>query len=154
MLLLPYFFLLNNTFFSFLLDEGHRLSNENKLAELSRKLFCNAKWVCTGTPTHNLTDTTLSRKDLNEADDLDRLGKLFGQALGMEPFKNSKKLWHRMVTRPFLSRKPWGMRRLTDILERTMIRTQRQDIEKEVSLPPLHQDIVFLDFDYYQWLVY
>ncbi|ORE07008.1 hypothetical protein BCV72DRAFT_116262 [Rhizopus microsporus var. microsporus] len=137
-----------------IVDEGHRLSNENKLAELSRKLFCNAKWVCTGTPTHNLTDTTLSRKDLNEADDLDRLGKLFGQALGMEPFKDSKKLWHRMVTRPFLSRKPWGMRRLIDILERTMIRTQRQDIEKEVSLPPLHQDIVFLDFDYYQWLTH
>lgn len=82
-----------------------------------------------------------------------RLGTLFGQALNLEPFKSNKKLWHRIISKPFLNRKPWAIAKLANIMERTMIRNRRGDIEKEVTLPPLHQKIIYLDFDYYQWLV-
>lgn len=40
------------------------------------------------------------------------------------------------------------------MMERTMVRNQRLDIEKEVTLPPLHQKTVYLDFDYYQWIAH
>ncbi|RCH91537.1 hypothetical protein CU098_003159, partial [Rhizopus stolonifer] len=50
-------------------------------------------------------------------------------------------------------RKPWAIIQLTEMLDRIMIRNQRKDIEKEVTLPPLYQKTVYLDFGYYQWLV-
>jgi hypothetical protein len=82
-----------------------------------------------------------------------RLGTLFGQALNIEPFKSSKKLWNRLITKPFLHRKPWAITKLKQMMARTMIRNQRADMEKEVTLPPLYQKTVYLDFDYYQWMV-
>jgi hypothetical protein len=39
-------------------------------------------------------------------------------------------------------------------MEHTMIRNQRIDMDKEVTLPPLHQRTIYLDFDYYQWLAH
>lgn len=59
-----------------------------------------------------------------------------------------------MVSKPFLEGKPWAITKLTSIMERTMIRNQRIDMEKEVTLPPLHQNTVYLDFDYYQWVAH
>lgn len=59
-----------------------------------------------------------------------------------------------MVSKPFLEGKPWAITKLTRIMERTMVRNQRIDMEKEVTLPPLHQKTVYLDFDYYQWIAH
>ncbi|KAI8969095.1 SNF2 family N-terminal domain-containing protein [Mycotypha africana] len=136
-----------------IVDEGHTLSSKNRQAELSAKLFANWKWICTGTPTRNLTETasTQTTQD-SESDDLNRLGLLIGQTLGIEPFKSNKKLWSRLISQPFLKRKPWAVNNLKQMLERIMIRNQRIDIEREVTLPPLHQKIVYLGFDYYQWI--
>jgi hypothetical protein len=58
-----------------------------------------------------------------------------------------------MMSKPFLEGKPWAIQKLTQMMERTMIRNQRQDMDKEVTLPPLYQNIIYLDFDYYQWIV-
>ncbi|CAO3648295.1 unnamed protein product [Mucor hiemalis] len=138
-----------------IVDEGHRLSSKNRQSQLSSKLFSNWKWICTGTPTQNLTESASMRtRQESESDDLNRLGTLFGQALNLEPFKSNKKLWHRIASKPFLNRKPWAIAKLSNIMERTMIRNRRGDIEKEVTLPPLHQRIIYLDFDYYQWLAH
>jgi hypothetical protein len=55
------------------IDEGHRLSSKNRQSELSSKLFCNWKWVCTGTPTQNLTESATTRtRQASESDDLKR----------------------------------------------------------------------------------
>lgn len=58
-----------------------------------------------------------------------------------------------MMSKPFLEDKPWAIQKVTSMMERTMIRNQRQDMDKEVTLPPLYQNIIYLDFDYYQWIV-
>ncbi|KAL9551487.1 hypothetical protein MBANPS3_004229 [Mucor bainieri] len=138
-----------------IVDEGHRLSSKNRQSELSSKLFSNWKWICTGTPTQNLTESASMRtRQESQMDDLNRLGTLFGQALNIEPFKSNKKLWNKMVSKPFLEGKPWAITKLTSIMERTMVRNQRIDMEKEVTLPPLHQNTVYLDFDYYQWIAH
>ncbi|GAN03723.1 snf2 family helicase [Mucor ambiguus] len=138
-----------------IVDEGHRLSSKNRQSELSSKLFSNWKWICTGTPTQNLTESASTRtRQESQMDDLNRLGTLFGQALNIEPFKSNKKLWNKMVSKPFLEGKPWAITKLTNIMERTMVRNQRIDMEKEVTLPPLHQNTVYLDFDYYQWIAH
>jgi hypothetical protein len=58
-----------------------------------------------------------------------------------------------LTCKPFLEGKLWAIQKLTDIMQRTMIRNQRKDMEKEITLPPLYQKIVYLDFNYYQWMV-
>jgi hypothetical protein len=58
-----------------------------------------------------------------------------------------------MTSKPFLENKPWAIQKLTEIMQRTMIRNQRKDMEIEITLPPLYQKIVYLDFNYYQWMV-
>ncbi|KAG0760146.1 hypothetical protein G6F60_010365 [Rhizopus arrhizus] len=129
-----------------IVDEGHRLSQKNKLSELSSKLFCHSRWICTGTPTQHLMG-------LYESDDLDRLGKLC-IALGIQPFRSNRRLWHKWIVKPFLDRKPWALSQCGQMLSRIMIRHQKRDIEKEVSLPPLSQKVVYLEFDVYQWLAH
>ncbi|KAF1806598.1 SNF2 family N-terminal domain-containing protein [Mucor lusitanicus] len=137
-----------------IVDEGHRLSSKNRQSELSSKLFSNWKWICTGTPTQNLTESASMRtRQESQMDDLNRYKSIFS-LLNIEPFKSNKKLWNKMVSKPFLEGKPWAITKLTSIMERTMIRNQRIDMEKEVTLPPLHQNTVYLDFDYYQWVAH
>lgn len=121
------------------------MSQKNKLSELSSKLFCHSRWICTGTPTQHLMG-------LYESDDLDRLGKLC-IALGIQPFRSNRRLWHKWIVKPFLDRKPWALSQCGQMLSRIMIRHQKRDIEKEVTLPPLSQKVVYLEFDVYQWLV-
>ena len=53
------------------IDEGHRLVLKNRQSELSTKLFCQWRWVCTGTPTQNLTES-VTVKTKSEKDDLTR----------------------------------------------------------------------------------
>ncbi|KAI8381524.1 P-loop containing nucleoside triphosphate hydrolase protein [Radiomyces spectabilis] len=139
-----------------IVDEGHRLSTKNKQSELSAKLFSTWKWICTGTPTQNLTESAAvyNRRQEGQVDDLNRLGLLLGPVLQMEPFYSDRKLWNIMVTKPFMSGKPWAASKMQNVMSRCMIRNRRQDIEAEVKLPPLHQRKVFLDFDYYQWLAH
>lgn len=73
--------------------------------------------------------------------------------MNIEPFKSNKKLWNRLISKPFLEGKPWAITKVTEMMARVMVRNQRMDMEKEVTLPPLYQKIVYLDFDYYQWMV-
>ncbi|KAG0167684.1 hypothetical protein DFQ28_010236 [Apophysomyces sp. BC1034] len=142
-----------------IVDEGHRLSAKNKLSELSAKLFANWKWVCTGTPTQNLTEsaTVLTRHE-GQADDLSRhvlrLGILVGKVLNLQPFGTNQKLWNQLVTKAFMKGKPWAINNVAHLMERTMIRNQRNDVEEDVKLPPLYRKQVFLDFDYYQWVAH
>jgi hypothetical protein len=57
-----------------ILDEGHRLSSKNRQSELSCKLFSNWKWICTGTPTQNLTESaSMKPRQESQLDDLNRL---------------------------------------------------------------------------------
>ncbi|KAI8977954.1 SNF2 family N-terminal domain-containing protein [Pilobolus umbonatus] len=136
-----------------IVDEGHRLSSMNHQSQLTIKLFANWRWICTGTPTQNLTES-ISVRVSEEENDLKRLGILFGNVLGLEPFKSKRALWKRLIASPFLQRKPWAIDQLAGILQRCMIRNRKEDIGREVKLPPLTHRIVYLEFDYYQWIAH
>ncbi|KAF7727694.1 hypothetical protein EC973_007250 [Apophysomyces ossiformis] len=138
-----------------IVDEGHRLSSKNRLSELSAKLFANWKWVCTGTPTQNLTEsaTVLTRHE-SQTDDLNRLGTLIGKVLNLQPFGTNQKLWNQLITKPFMKGKPWAITSVSCLMEQVMIRNRRCDVEKDVKLPPLYRKQVFLEFDYYQWIAH
>ncbi|KAI8093000.1 SNF2 family N-terminal domain-containing protein, partial [Halteromyces radiatus] len=139
-----------------IVDEGHSLSARNsRQSNLSAKLFACWNWICTGTPTQNLTEVAILRtRQEGIADDLARLGILLGDILKLKPYASSKKLWPQFVVKPFILGKPWATNNVNNIMCRTMIRNQRSTIEHEVILPPLHCKTVELEFDYYQWLAH
>lgn len=57
-----------------ILDEGHSLSaRSSRQSNLSSKLFSCWNWICTGTPTQNLTEAAAVRtRQEGIADDLTR----------------------------------------------------------------------------------
>ncbi|CAO3599681.1 unnamed protein product [Absidia cylindrospora] len=139
-----------------IVDEGHSLSSRNSRAsELSSKLLCVWNWICTGTPTQNLTEAASVRtRQEGISDDLTRLGTLLGDILKLEPFASRRKLWSQLVRKPVELGKVWALATVNELMCRTMIRNQRRTIENDVILPPLSYKTVELDFDYYQWLAH
>ncbi|ORX47171.1 hypothetical protein DM01DRAFT_1327182 [Hesseltinella vesiculosa] len=138
-----------------IVDEGHTLSSKSsRQSSLAAKLFFNALWICTGTPTQNLTEATSHARRANLHDDLARLGVFYTDILKLPPFAGRAKLWNKSVAGPVKKGTPWAMAGLYETMCRTMIRNQKLTIEQEVNLPPLHVNIVYLDFDYYQWLAH
>ncbi|CAO3608684.1 unnamed protein product [Cunninghamella echinulata] len=139
-----------------IVDEGHSLSSRNsRHSSLAAKLFSCWFWVCTGTPSSNLTEVAISRSHQEELDeDLTRLGVIFGEILKLPPFNYYKYLWNRLIVKPFMKQQPWSVYNLNNLMCRIMIRNQKKDIEHDVTLPPLYTKTVLLDFDYYQWLAH
>ncbi|KAI9284162.1 P-loop containing nucleoside triphosphate hydrolase protein [Umbelopsis sp. AD052] len=138
-----------------IVDEGHSLADSNRSSQLSAKLFVTWKWVCTGTPTQNLTESpvALTRKQA-QADDLKRLGILVSNVLNMEPFASKKRSWNTILLNPFMHSNPRASIAVAKLMHRVMIRNRREDISKDVTLPELNKKLVFLDFDYYQWMAH
>ncbi|KAI8074385.1 SNF2 family N-terminal domain-containing protein [Gongronella butleri] len=139
-----------------IVDEGHTLSSRSsRQSDLAAKLFFNALWITTGTPTQALTETANARTHrTNFYDDLSRLGVFYTDILKLTPFAGRSKLWTKLVAVPVKNDMNWALAALYDTMCRTMIRNQKKTIEHEVSLPPLHVRTVYLDFDYYQWLAH
>ncbi|OZJ06901.1 hypothetical protein BZG36_00036 [Bifiguratus adelaidae] len=143
-----------------IIDEGHSMSSESSRQVLmAEKLFVSRRWCCTGTPTHNMTDTVHTNASdstwiTNQTTDLKRLGSLLRSFLLLQPFATMKGEWVRAIEKPFLENAVGATERLQNIMQRVMVRNQRSEIEKEVSLPSLTERIVVLDIGYYQCLTY
>ncbi|KAL1914909.1 uncharacterized protein VTP21DRAFT_7825 [Calcarisporiella thermophila] len=139
-----------------IVDEGSILGNNtSRTSDLAACLHASRRWCCTGTPTHNLaaSDTSVSRM-ANEGGDLTRLWGIIGNFLGFAPFRERRKEWNRAITKPFIHRHLGAVRRVRDLMTNLMIRTQREDIERDVRLPPLNERIVLLNLDYYQYITH
>lgn len=71
----------------------------------------------------------------------------------MEPFASTKRAWNTLLLRPFMNGNPRASTAVAGLMHRIMIRNRREDISMDVTLPKLYKRLVFLDFDYYQWMV-
>ncbi|KAG0319477.1 hypothetical protein BGZ99_005093 [Dissophora globulifera] len=94
-----------------IVDEGHsmglKLSDHTLLAE---KLHAEHRWVCTGTPTFNLTNlrpssssslaTLNASKNLSDRNDLDRLSTLMHTFLRLQPYHEERTLFQKRIGKP------------------------------------------------------
>lgn len=91
--------------------------------------------------------------DILNSSTVDRLGVLLSNVLHLEPFASTKRAWNTIMLRPFMNGNPRASIAVAGLMHRIMIRNRREDISKDVTLPQLYKRLVFLDFDYYQWMV-
>jgi hypothetical protein len=71
----------------------------------------------------------------------------------MEPFASKKRSWNTILLNPFIHGSTRAATSVAMLMHNVMIRNRREDISKDVTLPDLSKRLVFLDFDYYQWMV-
>jgi hypothetical protein len=98
------------------------------------------------TPGESMDDSStedslvISRKP--EQLDLKRLGTILIDFLHTPPFQQGD-IWQRYVVKPYTEGRPGSMSSLKSVMT-LMIRHRPRDIEKDVTLPPLHTKTVLL----------
>ncbi|KAJ1742990.1 hypothetical protein LPJ79_001353 [Coemansia sp. RSA 1821] len=163
-----------------IVDEGHIMSSRNTArALMAAYLIADRRWICTGTPTHNLIHATSTlatdaesrsdgepaldqprargryRMDAREnSSDFFQLGILVSKFLRMDPFAHSKFSWTSIMVQPYKRRDPNASKRLQALLQSIMVRNRPETISSEVQLPPLHEETVLLPPTRLQALTY
>ncbi|KAJ2453404.1 hypothetical protein EV183_002261 [Coemansia sp. RSA 2336] len=163
-----------------IVDEGHIMSSRNTArALMAAYLIADRRWICTGTPTHNLIHATSTlaadaesrscdepaldhprargryRMDSREnSSDFFQLGTLVSKFLRMDPFVHSKSSWTSIMVQPYKRGEPNASRRLWALLQSIMVRNRPETISSEVQLPPLHEKTVLLPPTRLQALTY
>ncbi|KAJ2479647.1 hypothetical protein IWW56_002960 [Coemansia sp. RSA 2131] len=155
-----------------IVDEGHIMSSRNTArALMAAYLIAERRWICTGTPTHNLVHATSAtsvneqtllgdeadhgfdkvpakhrcRMDLREnASDFLQLGILISKFLRMDPFAHSTSAWTSVMVQPYKRGDPSARMRLQALLQSVMVRNRPETVADEVHLPPLHERTVTL----------
>lgn len=128
--------LLRVRFLRVILDEGHKLgASRNCISNFARvceSLNTERRWIMTGTPTPQTTNT-----DARHLFPLLQFLKdeTYGQA--------DRSIWLRGIERPYEAFQPEALDRLNDLLGRIMIRSSKMGI---AGLPPCQTKDVILDF--------
>jgi SNF2 family DNA or RNA helicase len=136
-----------------IVDEGHHMSGSNQATLIASRLVANANWAFTGTPLKEIQYGQAKIKVCE--DDVQRLGSIYGDFIKMQPFySNSSRLWTDLVGKPFIHGYPGGFERLSNIMRRSMIKNNSAEVEAEIQLPPLHDNVVFMDFNAFQRKIY
>ncbi|KAI0086370.1 SNF2 family N-terminal domain-containing protein [Irpex rosettiformis] len=89
--------------------------------------------------------------------DLVRLGNMLGNFLEVPQFAAKSSLFNSHVIAPLMSKSgplPGSVRVLRQIMESVMIRHRVEDVESEVTLPPMQQETILLDMDPYAVMTY
>ncbi|KAH8926075.1 hypothetical protein BT69DRAFT_1036034 [Atractiella rhizophila] len=157
-----------------MVDEGHTLGGSNKLVTLVQRLHAQSKFIITGTPSNNLLgyqsitsastaedgevdENSLACEAAGDRDDFDKLGRMVGGILNLEPFcfatKGKTSNWKVGITDPYLV-DGMGSGRLFEILSRVMVRNRPEDVARDVKLPPLSKNVIKLPFNPIQRLTY
>eukprot|EP01113_Clastostelium_recurvatum_P036839 TRINITY_DN5315_c0_g1_i1.p1 TRINITY_DN5315_c0_g1~~TRINITY_DN5315_c0_g1_i1.p1 ORF type:complete len:724 (-),score=227.43 TRINITY_DN5315_c0_g1_i1:115-2286(-) len=126
-----------------IVDEGHVLGRSNtNLSTLAGVLYCEKRWICSGTP---LPSTVVDAE----------MSSLHGMLsfLKLAPYCE-KKIWNKLVEKPFKSYAPAGLARLQALLQRIMVRTSSQVLTQELTLPPCYHTIIPLQFSQTEALKY
>lgn len=118
-----------------MVDEGHTSANlTTEYTVAASKLSVEHRWLVTGTPTRNLigsiatsrsndnVDAESSGNGLEDDKDMQRLAKMIGPYLRVEPFFTQKKYFEDHVSLPM--RKGWrGSKAVLEaVMQQTMIR--------------------------------
>ncbi|KAJ1844491.1 hypothetical protein LPJ70_002922, partial [Coemansia sp. RSA 2708] len=152
-----------------IVDEGHIMSGRNTARVLmAAYLIAERRWICTGTPTHNLVHATSAiagdgngaspdrdpppakhththRMGLREnATDFLQLGMLISKFLRMDPFAQSTSAWTSIMVQPYKRGDPNARMRLRALLQSIMVRNRSETVSREIKLPPLHERTVAL----------
>ncbi|KAJ1953039.1 hypothetical protein EC988_003221, partial [Linderina pennispora] len=161
-----------------IVDEGHIMSSRNTMRSLiAAYIIADRRWVCTGTPTHNLVHATaatgvsrhqsetedlpyagkartyrLHRKDI--ASDFLQLGMLVAKFMRLDPFAQATIAWRRDMVGPYRRNDPGAHERLQALMQAIMVRTRPEVVSSEIQLPPLHERLVVLPPTHLQMLVY
>jgi hypothetical protein len=144
-----------------IIDEGHSMNSRNtKTSKLCSGLMAERKWAVTGTPTSGLTqlymDEQSEEKESNafhknkyivknqfdEKKDLMKLGSILGQFLGLEPYNLQPKLWKVLIDRIEKGNGDSDIH-LINLLNHIMVR--HREVDKDLKLPQLHHDAVFIE---------
>ncbi|KAJ2711755.1 hypothetical protein H4R19_003093 [Coemansia spiralis] len=163
-----------------IVDEGHIMSSRNTArALMATYLIAERRWVCTGTPTHNLVNASLAPTSAQPASngpdgeampppagsrhqigaressaDFLQLGVLVSMFLRMDPFARSTSAWTSAMVVPYKNGDAGGRQRLRALLQSIMVRNRPETVANEVQLPPLHERTVSLRPTQLQALTY
>ena len=138
------------------------------------------KWLVSGTPSQGLIGAELERavengidplssssspvrdiqlaqrrsdSDLQEREDIRRLGKIVSEFLGLQPWANSgidKADWAKYVIPSGKTQRKSAS--VGSILESLVVRHRIEDIDRDIKLPPLTNSVVHLDPSFYDKL--
>lgn len=154
-----------------IIDEGHSMNAKGtRASELCKMLLSERRWAVTGTPTAGLTRLHVDEESdevrgeapspkrknkytiktkLNEKDDLTKLGTIVGNFLHVEPFYSHAKLWTTTIVKPFTANIYGASISLGNLLNYIMVRHSLNEIDRDIKLPQLHHEAVFLQPSYH-----
>ncbi|KAG6900670.1 hypothetical protein C0993_005903 [Termitomyces sp. T159_Od127] len=105
------------------------------------------------TPPFTNIDSTPARVwTKHDREDLGKLGKMISHFIAVPQFMANPKLVTTHIIEPLLDPKgpcPGAIQVLNQVMEANMIRHRIDDIEKEVTLPPMQQEAILLELDPY-----
>lgn len=132
-----------------IVDEGHVVGNNNFILDIcGQEWIAECRWVVSGTPTAGLTrlDTT---PHFNHKADLQKLGRIMGEFLKIEPWCSNPVSWQQSVEKPLLAGRYDGFEHAVRVMSGVLVRHQMEDVEHSTRLPPLHNNVVFLEPSFY-----
>ncbi|QNP97813.1 YALIA101S12e01574g1_1 [Yarrowia lipolytica] len=136
-----------------IVDEGHVVGNNNSILDIcGQEWIAECRWVVSGTPTAGLTrlDTTTL---FDHKSDLQKLGRIMGEFLKIEPWSSSPSSWQQSVVKPLLAGRYDGFEHAVRVLSGVLVRHQIEDVEQSTRLPPLYNDVVFLNPSFYDRII-
>lgn len=149
----------------FIIDEGHSMNQRSTRAvELSKEIKVERRWAVTGTPTAGMTKLHMNetfernknrytvKRVFNARDDLARLGMLVSNFFQIQPWVSNQELWNKLVVKPFVSNAFNSKTSLHSMLGSLIVRHSAEEIEHDVTLPPLYHKPVFLTPSYHNKL--
>jgi SNF2-related domain len=148
---------------------------------VAERLPVERRWIVSATPVSGLLGISMGMKvgeteaDLkvrreqileerrlarvNEANELDKLGRIVCDFLRLCPWAAPPKgqgekqaSWKAYISKGFLERLPGSTSCVRNILQRLMLRHRQEDIEVDVSLPPMFHTAIYLRPGYYEKL--
>lgn len=146
-------------------DEGHFIGNSggrsaSKLVQIMNILAVDYRWVVSGTPTQGIYGIENSEK-LNfryddtennhkqQRRDVEKIGNIATSFLKAEPWASDTGSWARFNMQARYGEPEYFSYGdpdcLKQIMENIVLRTRAEDVEAEISLPELHEKLVYLD---------
>lgn len=154
-----------------IIDEGHSMSSKSTtLSSECKALFCESMWAVTGTPTSGLTNLHMNEEEAIQSsptskkrkytvkssfsvrDDLARLGNLVSNFFKIEPYHSQPRLWGTTIVQRLTSGDFSTEPNLKQLLNYLLVRHDLSDIERDLKLPKLHHEAVYITPSYHNRL--